>query len=87
MLAVAGGHVDAVSLLLERDASVNLASHHGLTALHLGVSTAPTPPPRPLSVAPPEPSEALAASQCTCAHRGRFSFQNKIANNIILNMN
>uniref|UniRef100_A0AAQ4QD78 Ankyrin repeat domain 44 n=1 Tax=Gasterosteus aculeatus aculeatus TaxID=481459 RepID=A0AAQ4QD78_GASAC len=37
MLAVAGGHVDAVSLLLERDASVNLASHHGLTALHLGL--------------------------------------------------
>lgn len=38
MLAVAGGHVDAVSLLLEREASVNLADSHGLTALHLGVS-------------------------------------------------
>ena len=39
MLAVAGGHVDAVSLLLEREASVNLADNHGLTALHLGVRT------------------------------------------------
>lgn len=38
MLAVAGGHVDAVSLLLEREASVNMADSHGLTALHLGVS-------------------------------------------------
>lgn len=38
MLAVAGGHVDAVSLLLERDANVNFADNHGLTALHLGVS-------------------------------------------------
>lgn len=38
MLAVAGGHVDAVSLLLEREANVNVASKHGLTALHLGVS-------------------------------------------------
>uniref|UniRef100_A0A8D0D5R9 Ankyrin repeat domain 44 n=1 Tax=Sander lucioperca TaxID=283035 RepID=A0A8D0D5R9_SANLU len=37
MLAVAGGHVDAVSLLLEREANVNLASKHGLTALHLGL--------------------------------------------------
>lgn len=38
MLAVAGGHVDAVSLLLEREANVNVADNHGLTALHLGVS-------------------------------------------------
>lgn len=38
MLAVAGGHVDAVSLLLEREANVNVANKHGLTALHLGVS-------------------------------------------------
>lgn len=38
MLAVMGGHVDAVSLLLEREASVDLADHQGLTALHLGVS-------------------------------------------------
>lgn len=38
MLAVAGGHVDAVSLLLERDANVNVADNHGMTALHLGVS-------------------------------------------------
>lgn len=38
MLAVIGGHVDAVSLLLEREASVDLADHQGLTALHLGVS-------------------------------------------------
>lgn len=38
MLAVAGGHVDAVSLLLEREADVNVADNHGLTALHLGVS-------------------------------------------------
>ncbi len=37
MLAVAGGHVDAVSLLLEREANVNVANNHGLTALHLGV--------------------------------------------------
>lgn len=37
MLAVAGGHVDAVSLLLEREANVNLPDSHGLTALHLGV--------------------------------------------------
>lgn len=37
MLAVAGGHVDAVSLLLEREANVNVADKKGLTALHLGV--------------------------------------------------
>ena len=39
MLAVAGGHVDAVSLLLEREANANMADNHGLTALHLGVNT------------------------------------------------
>ena len=38
MLAVAGGHVDAVSLLLEREASVDMADSQGLTSLHLGVS-------------------------------------------------
>lgn len=38
MLAVAGGHVDAVSLLLEREAGVDLVDNQGLTALHLGVS-------------------------------------------------
>lgn len=38
MLAVAGGHVDAVSLLLEREASVNVTNKHGFTALHLGVT-------------------------------------------------
>jgi len=38
MLAVMGGHVDAVSLLLEREATVDMADHQGLTALHLGVS-------------------------------------------------
>lgn len=38
MLAVLGGHVDAVSLLLEREANVDTADHQGLTALHLGVS-------------------------------------------------
>lgn len=37
MLAVLGGHVDAVSLLLEREASVDTADNQGLTALHLGV--------------------------------------------------
>uniref|UniRef100_A0A3P9GZR9 Uncharacterized protein n=1 Tax=Oryzias latipes TaxID=8090 RepID=A0A3P9GZR9_ORYLA len=35
MLAVVGGHVDAVSLLLEREANVNTADKKGLTALHL----------------------------------------------------
>lgn len=44
MLAVAGGHVDAVSLLLEREANVNMANNHGLTALHLGVRIKPLPP-------------------------------------------
>lgn len=43
MLAAAGGHVDAVSLLLEREANVNQADSHGLTALHLGVSIQHTP--------------------------------------------
>lgn len=38
MLAAAGGHVDALALLLEREANVNLANKHGLTALHLGVT-------------------------------------------------
>lgn len=38
MLAVVGGHVDAVSLLLEREASVNVPNKHGFTALHLGVT-------------------------------------------------
>lgn len=38
MLAAAEGHVDAVALLLEREANVNLANKHGLTALHLGVT-------------------------------------------------
>lgn len=37
LLAVAGGHVDCVSLLLEREADIHQADHHGLTALHLGV--------------------------------------------------
>lgn len=38
MLAVVGGHVDAVSLLLEREASVNVTNKHGFTALHHGVT-------------------------------------------------
>lgn len=38
MLAVVGGHVDVVSLLLEKDASVNVTNKHGFTALHLGVN-------------------------------------------------
>lgn len=38
MLAVVGGHVDAVSLLLEREASVNVTNKQGFTALHLGVT-------------------------------------------------
>lgn len=37
MLAVLGGHVDAVSLLLEREANVDAVDRHGLTALHFGV--------------------------------------------------
>lgn len=37
MLAVVGGHIDAVSLLLEREANVNVVNDHGLSALHLGV--------------------------------------------------
>lgn len=39
MLAVVGGHVDAVSLLLEREANVNTADKKGLMALHLAVRT------------------------------------------------
>ncbi|KAG7264927.1 hypothetical protein CRUP_012106 [Coryphaenoides rupestris] len=39
MLAVSGGHVDTVSLLLERNADANMADNHGLTALHLGDSS------------------------------------------------
>lgn len=38
MLAVAYGHIDAVSLLLEKEASVDLADTLGCTALHRGVS-------------------------------------------------
>lgn len=37
MLAVAYGHVDAVSLLLEKEASVDAADLLGCTALHRGV--------------------------------------------------
>lgn len=38
MLAVAYGHVDAVSLLLEKEASVDAADLLGCTALHRGVT-------------------------------------------------
>lgn len=37
LLAVAGGHVDCVLLLLERETDIHHADHQGLTALHLGV--------------------------------------------------
>uniref|UniRef100_W5M8C8 Ankyrin repeat domain 44 n=1 Tax=Lepisosteus oculatus TaxID=7918 RepID=W5M8C8_LEPOC len=37
MLAVAGGHGDAVSVLLEREASVDIADSQGRTALHIGL--------------------------------------------------
>lgn len=37
MLAVAYGHIDAVSLLLEKEASVDAADLLGCTALHRGV--------------------------------------------------
>lgn len=37
MLAVAYGHIDAVSLLLEKEASVDAADILGCTALHRGV--------------------------------------------------
>ena len=39
MLAVAYGHIDAVSLLLEKDANVDAADIVGCTALHRGVCT------------------------------------------------
>lgn len=39
MLAVAYGHVDAVSLLLEKEASVDAADLLGCTALHRGVTS------------------------------------------------
>lgn len=56
MLAVVGGHVDAVSLLLEREANVNTANSHGLTALHLGVR-----PPHPQGA----PEHLIAGLQIT----------------------
>lgn len=37
MLAVAYGHIDAVSLLLEKDANVDAVDIVGCTALHRGV--------------------------------------------------
>lgn len=37
LLAVAGGHVDCVSLLLEQEADIHKADRRGLTALHVGV--------------------------------------------------
>lgn len=37
MLAVAYGHIDAVSLLLEKEANVNAVDIVGCTALHRGV--------------------------------------------------
>lgn len=39
MLAVAYGHVDAVSLLLEKEACVDAADLLGCTALHRGVTS------------------------------------------------
>lgn len=39
MLAVAYGHIDAVSLLLEKEASVDAADLLGCTALHRGVTS------------------------------------------------
>uniref|UniRef100_A0A8C5RNH3 Serine/threonine-protein phosphatase 6 regulatory ankyrin repeat subunit B n=1 Tax=Laticauda laticaudata TaxID=8630 RepID=A0A8C5RNH3_LATLA len=39
MLAVAYGHIDAVSLLLEKEASVDAADILGCTALHRGIMT------------------------------------------------
>lgn len=38
MLAVAYGHIDAVSLLVEKEASVDAADTLGCTALHRGVT-------------------------------------------------
>lgn len=37
MLAVAYGHIDAVSLLLEKEANVDAVDLMGCTALHRGV--------------------------------------------------
>lgn len=37
MLAVAYGHIDAVSLLLEKEANVDAVDIMGCTALHRGV--------------------------------------------------
>lgn len=39
MLAVAYGHIDAVSLLLEKEANVDAVDVMGCTALHRGVCT------------------------------------------------
>lgn len=39
MLAVAYGHIDAVSLLLEKEANVDTVDILGCTALHRGVCT------------------------------------------------
>lgn len=39
MLAVAYGHIDAVSLLLEKEANVDAVDIMGCTALHRGVCT------------------------------------------------
>lgn len=39
MLAVAYGHIDAVSLLLEKEANVDAVDIMGCTALHRGVRT------------------------------------------------
>lgn len=39
MLAVAYGHIDAVSLLLEKEANVDAVDITGCTALHRGVWT------------------------------------------------
>lgn len=64
MLAVLGGHVDAVSLLLEREASVDTADNQGLTALHLGVSalTLNYPSGTAAVYLPPTPSVLLPVS-------------------------
>lgn len=41
MLAVAYGHIDAVSLLLEKEANVDAVDLMGCTALHRGVRAFP----------------------------------------------
>lgn len=41
MLAVAYGHIDAVSLLLEKEADVDAVDIMGCTALHRGVQASP----------------------------------------------